>query len=161
MNIFSLNNCPKQSAKWLCDKHMKMLLESCQLLCTTFHLQGIGAPYRPTHKNHPSAIWCRTSLDNFKWLIEHAYAISDEYTSRYDKIHKSSHVLKWCDENMYRLSFPSKALTKFTIAISDNSICRTLPEFDESDPVNCYRLYYIHDKKHIHQWKRNKPNWIV
>jgi hypothetical protein len=161
MNIFCLSDCPYQSAKWLVDKHVvKQILESCQLLCTAFHLQGVDAPYRSTHKNHPSSIWTRTSKENTQWLIEHSHGISDEYTARYGKTHKSKSVLEWCCDNFKKLTFDSHDLTPFAIAISSDSICRTLPEFNENDPINAYRLYYKHDKKHIHTWKRNKPDWI-
>lgn len=161
MNIFALDSDPVQSAKWLCNRHcIKMMLESCQLLCTPYWLNGIKAPYKKSHQNHPSAIWTRSSFDNYQWLIEHAYGISDEYTSRYGKIHKSLEVLNWCEDNVYKLSFDSFDLQKFSIAISDDSVCRRQVEFVESDPVHCYKLYYIHDKKHLHQWKQNKPEWI-
>lgn len=161
MNIFHLSNCPTQSAKWLCDKHVvKMMLESCQLLCTNYHLQGIEAPYKKTHPNHPSGIWCRESSDNFKWLIEHTYAISEEYTLRYGKLHACHKVLVWCDNNMCRLNFNKTELTKFATAISQESLCRQHPKFNDSDPVEKYRLYYLLDKKHLHSWKQNKPHWV-
>jgi hypothetical protein len=162
MNIFSLSPSPTQSAEWLCDKHMKMLLESCQLLCTTYHDHNIVAPYKPTHKNHPSRIWSCASYENFQWLIEHAYAISDEYTLRYSKIHKSLSVLQWCRDNMDLLSLPRTGLTKFAIAINENSLCRKDPTFDESDPVKCYQLYYKYDKKDIAKWtKRDIPEFMI
>ena len=127
------------------------------MLCTAYHEQGIDAPYRPSHRNHPSSIWTRQSFDNFQWLIEHAYGISDEYTARYGKIHKSLEVLKWCEDHIHKLSFNSYDLTKFAIAISPDSICRTLPEFNEDDPVLCYRLYYFFDKAHLASWKNQDP----
>lgn len=161
MNIFHLSECPEQAARWLADRHcVKMILESAQMLCTAFQLQNTDAPYRATHKNHPSAVWVRNSFDNFNWLVEHALVMADEYTARYGKRHKSLDIIEWCQDNVSKLSFDRFDLTKFAIAIADDCFCRTLPEFDESDPVNCYRLYYIHDKKHLHQWKRNRPEWI-
>lgn len=161
MNIFCLSNDPFQAAMWQVDRHIsKMGLEHTQLLCTAFWLQGIEAPYKMSHQNHPSAIWVRESNENKNWLIRHAYATFHEYTARYGKRHKSHDVLDWCVLNMNKLTFPTQGLTKFAIAISQDSICRTMPDFDESDPVHCYRLYYIHDKKHLHNWKQNKPEWI-
>jgi len=160
MNIFAIDNDPVQAARWLVDKHMKMMLEGCQILCTLFHKQGIEAPYRKTHENHPSTLWAGRTNDNLQWTIDHAHEISNEYTSRYGKIHKSLKVLKWCDTNKHRLGFDQDGLQKFSLAINSDSICRTLDEWDESDSVNCYRLFYKHDKAHLHQWKRNKPEWI-
>lgn len=161
MNIFHLHNDPVKAAIWQCNKHItKMLLEHCQMLCTAYHLQGIQAQYKPTHANHPTSVWIRSSYDNWLWTIEHAYATAKEYTSRYSKRHASEDVLDWCEDNVWRLGFDSSNLTKFAIAIKEDKICRTLSEFNESDPVNCYHLYYQHDKKHLHQWKQNKPDWI-
>jgi hypothetical protein len=94
------------------------------------------------------------------WLVEHAYTIADEYTARYGKRHKSEDVLDWCEDNMWRLGFDSQELQPFAIAISEDSICRTLPEFDKNKPTIAYRLYYKHDKKHLHSWKRNRPYWL-
>jgi Pyrimidine dimer DNA glycosylase len=161
MNIFTIDDNPVQAAKWLVDKHIsKMLLESCQIFCTNYHLQGTEAPYKPSHKNHPSTAWSRTSYDNFLWLLEHSYAIAAEYTERYGRRHKSEDVLDWIESNMWRLSFDSNDLTPFAIAISEDSICRTLKNFDQLSVVEKYRLYYKYDKQHIHQWKQNKPEWI-
>jgi hypothetical protein len=70
MNIFCLDTDPVVAAQYHCDKHnVKMILEATQLLCTTFWMQDIEAPYRKTHFNHPSAIWARTSKKNFDWLF--------------------------------------------------------------------------------------------
>lgn len=162
MNIFSTSPDPFQSAQWLVDKHcVKQILESTQLLCTAFHEQGINAPYKPSHRNHPSSIWTRLSYDNFQWLIAHAHGISEEYTARYGKIHKSKVVLDWCEDHAYLLGFDLRDLTKFAIAIADDMLCRKHPDFTEDDPVAAYRLYIKLDKQHIHTWKRNKPNWIA
>jgi hypothetical protein len=161
MNQFSIDYSPVQSAKWLVNVHVsKMLLESCQCLCTNYHLQGIDAPYKPSHKNHPTPTWMRASYDNFLWALEHAYAIAAEYTERYHKRHKSEDVLDWVESNSWRLGFDSEALTPFALAISEDAICRTLPEWGVVDEVGKYRLFYKHDKKHLHQWKQNRPSWI-
>jgi hypothetical protein len=161
MNIFSTSSDPDQSARWLVDRHvLKQGLELVQMLCTTYHLQGIQAPYKPTHPKHPSNIWIRASYNNFQWAIAHGHAIFNEYTARYGKIHKSQAVLDWCEDNVSKLGFDSFSLTPFAIAISEDSICRTLPEFDESDPIMAYRYYVKFDKAHLHAWKRNKPEWL-
>lgn len=161
MNIFTTSECPDQSARWLVDKHcVKMLLESVQLLSTAYHEQGIEAPYKASHRNHPSSIWTRMSYDNFQWLIAHAYGISDEYTARYGKTHKSLKVLEWCEDHVHLLGFDSCDLTPFAIAIADDCVCRTLPDFESLSAIDKYRQYILLDKQHIHSWKRNKPHWI-
>lgn len=137
-----------------------MGLEAVQLLCTTYHEQGVVSPYRSTHKNHPSRLWTGASYDNFQWVIAHAHAIFDEYKARYGKIHKSLSVLEWCEDNAHKLSFDSYDLTDFAIAIADDCECRKLPEFESLSSIEKYRVFYKYDKKHLHAWKRNKPDWI-
>lgn len=162
MNIFCLDADPVVAAQYHCDKHnVKMVLESAQLLCTTFHLQNIEAPYRKTHQNHPSAIWARTSLGNFEWLLEHSEALSKEYSFRYGKIHKTSDVISWAKRNKHLLSFDSKPQTEFSIAISANQNCRQHPNFAESSVIDKYRLYYKLDKVSFCSWtKRETPKWF-
>jgi hypothetical protein len=91
MNIFYLDKDPDKAATMMYNKHVvKMILESAQLLCTAHHvLDGDDAdvPYKPTHKNHPSAIWVRESADNYAWLYFHMLALGEEYTKRYGKKH--------------------------------------------------------------------------
>jgi hypothetical protein len=161
MNLFAIDENPRQAARWLVDAHCpKMLLEAAQMFCTNFHLQGIDAPYRVCYSNHPSTRWLRTSYENFLWGLEHAYEIAAEYTARYGKRHKSEDVLDWVEANSWRLDFPSQEQTPFALAISEDAICRTLPEFDSLSEVQKYREYYKLDKAHIHSWKRNRPEWL-
>jgi hypothetical protein len=91
MNIFYLSTDPDKAAQMMYSKHVvKMILESAQLLCTAHHiLDGDDAdvPYKPTHKNHPSAIWARESADNYAWLYFHMLALGKEYTKRYGRKH--------------------------------------------------------------------------
>jgi hypothetical protein len=153
MNIFYLSHDPKEAAIWQVDSHVvKMCLESCQLLCTTFHEYGIEAPYKATHRNHPSAIWVRESKANFNWLMAHTYELFIEYCRRYHKIHKSINVFRWCSENQLKLEFPQLDQTPIKLAMPD--------EYKVADPVQSYRNYYKYGKVHLHKWKMNKPYWI-
>lgn len=162
MNIFALDKNPVQAAKWQCNKHViKMIVESCQMMCGVYHAQGIEAPYKKTHFNHPCSKWSRSSYYNFLWLIEHTYALCAEYTERYKRVHKSQAIVDWCEENSWQLKFDKEELEPFALAINEDSKCRLLPEFDEGDPISCYRLFYKHDKSHLHAWKQNKPSWIL
>lgn len=153
MNLFYLSDNHEENASFHADKHMKMLLEATQLLCTTFHLQEIHAPYRRTHQNHPSAIWTRAAKNNFKWVISYADSLSKEYSYRYGKRHASSEVLLWAQKNARLLRFPQEESTPFALAMPD--------EFKTSCPIESYRNYYREAKKHLHSWKnRDKPYWI-
>jgi hypothetical protein len=92
MNIFFLHFDPKTCAQMHVDKHaVKMILESVQLLCSAHHLHPNGEDLKLmklTHKNHPSSIWTRESLSNYKWLLELTKELCKEYTYRYGKVHK-------------------------------------------------------------------------
>lgn len=89
MNIFYLDKSPIRAAQMQCDQHVvKMILESAQLLSTAHHeLDGFSPAYKPTHKNHPSAVWARSSLSHYRWLYSHMIALGVEYTRRYGKVH--------------------------------------------------------------------------
>lgn len=88
MNIFATYECPVESAQVLDDKRVvKMILESAQLLWNVASLAGKEAAYRPTHINHPCAVWVRESRQNYDWLVEHFHALCSEYRLRYKKVH--------------------------------------------------------------------------
>ena len=81
MNIFYLHEEPAIAAAWHCDKHcVKMILETAQILSTAHHvLDGenteIEGLYRPAFVSHPSTVWARSGLENYKWL----HSLPDEY----------------------------------------------------------------------------------
>ena len=177
MNIFFLSQDPIEAAQMMVDRHVvKMILESAQLLSTAHRiLDGVEIVnlvnnrkkkayilgdarepvlYQATHVNHPSAIWCRTSVENYNWLVEHMFALMDEYTYRYDKKHKCQGELS------YMLQSPPKNLkewdmTTIPCAMDDKYIV-------SSDAVDNYRNYYKVGKTHLHSWKkREAPDWIL
>ena len=82
MNIFALSNCPRESAKMMCDRHVvKMATESMQMLSTVLDYYNFDSPYRPVMLNHPCTIWARQSKDNYYWLITHTEELCKEYTT--------------------------------------------------------------------------------
>ena len=178
MNIFYISKDPVEAAKMMVDKHVvKMILESAQLLSTAhrmldgfeytditdkgrkvkrWELHDAREPvlYSATHINHPSAVWCRSSVENYNWLVEHFFALMEEYTYRYTKQHKCG------GELAYMLSSPPVNLKEFDMT--------TIPcAMDEQyiisdDPVENYRNYYNTAKRPLHSWKnREVPSWIV
>ena len=100
MNIFYLDRDPVIAAQMMCDKHVvKMILESAQMLSTAHRVldgdeyadrKGL---YKLAHKNHPSTIWVRSSLENYTWLYDHMVALMAEYTYRYGKHHATERLL--------------------------------------------------------------------
>lgn len=149
MNIFILDDSPAIAARMLCDKHVvKMILESAQLLCTVY---GVGAPYKPTHKNHPCTKWVRESQQNYDWLCAHAHEMCAEYERRYKKIHKSKAVISFCS---VLSTLPNVGLTQFAQAMPD--------QYKNNSAVTAYRNYYIGEKSKFAVWKHcAQPNWWV
>jgi hypothetical protein len=163
---------------------VKMILESCQLLSTAHRvldgIQQIGKSktgrnvkrwvipeqythglidldsvlYQATHVNHPSAVWVRKSLLNYKWLHALLVALCNEYTYRYSKIHKCEsdglvHILSVAPFNSPHVPFtePTPAMPD-QYKVSENSI-------------QSYRNYYNGEKQRMFSWKkRDVPEFI-
>ena len=154
---------------------VKMVLETAQLLSTAHRVldghQYTGKTatgrnvkrwllsdereyvvYSATHVNHPSAVWCRATFDNYNWLYKHFAALLNEYTYRYGKVHKCASMaltLRFTPQNI-----PLGNLTPVTPAMPEEYIVK-------GDSVASYRNYYRVSKERMHKWtKREKPAWI-
>jgi len=174
MNIFCLSECPKEAAQMHCDSHCsKMCVELSQLLATCFSLSRLaeddcprtqsGNPRKHFNPKHPSSIWTRTSKNNMRWLITHAAALFDEFEFRFNKRHFCRDFLNWAAANIDDANVPEGRLTDFSIAISQDSLCREDFRFNSASSVGKYRLYYIHDKKAFAKWEKGRPapEWYV
>ncbi len=153
MNIFYVELDPTAAARSLCDKHVvKMPLESAQMLCAPF----ATAPYKRVHYNHPCTVWARESKANYEWLLDHAFALLQEYTNRYSKIHASGSVVRWCSQEYTRLNFPERKLTPHPQCFGDyNNYCYT-----PNDPLTAYRKYYWIAKRAFAKWRNSPvPEW--
>ena len=108
--------------------------------------------YQATHINHPSAVWCRESIQNYTWLSEHLLALLDEYTFRYGKRHA-------CSEIAYHLQSPPMNLKKYDMTPMPSAMADEYKISD--DPIVNYRNYYKLGKARMHSWKnRQPPEWI-
>lgn len=154
MNIFASDKCPKQSAYNLDSKRVnKMLLESCQMLSTAVNENGGKAPYKSTHKNHPSNVWVRQSSANYEWLLDHAATLAHIYTLETGKIHK-------CQAIVYELSLPKhqSLIPKGSITPIPN--CAANAEkgisFKHLTDINEAYIYYL-----IARWNTDTltPKW--
>lgn len=160
MNIFFLDWNARKCAKMHCNAHViKMILETCQLLCSAHHITNSSfcPPYRLTHPNHPCAVWVRESIHNYKWLCELGCALCDEYYYRYGKRHKSE--------------IPIRALKFNTPPLPDNGFtipAQAMPdEYKCISPVDAYRAYYSKEKRNIKMFSwdgkcgsREVPEWL-
>ena len=170
MNIFILSNNPFEAASEMCDSHVvKMPTESCQMLHTNvlfkmfkvshgwepslkqlkeFHAESMyDYLMKPAMLNHPCTIWARQSQENHAWLYDHAIALCNEYTNRYNKIHGTERRIKETPEPF----FSKLGLTPFA---------KAMPElYKQQCPIESYRTYYIKDKWEFATWRNGAPNW--
>lgn len=148
MNIFYLHDNPEVAARAMTDKHVvKMILESAQLLSTAHHvLDGDNVMpkniYKPTHRNHPSAIWVRETIGNYLWLRDHLWHLLQEYGRRYNKSHADHKTF-----NVFlNLKYPPINIkndfntTPIRCAITNKA------HVVDGDGVLSYRNYYIAEK---------------
>lgn len=151
MNIFVLDKDPIKCAQYHCDRHMKMIVESAQMLSTALHEYGtVEGVYKPTHKNHPCAIWARQSRSNYIWLCELSVQLLNEYANRYGKLHKTAEIIWKCIDNAHLI--PEGKLTKHPLCMPD--FCKI-----NNDVVKSYRNYYRLVKKDFATWKTKTPSW--
>jgi len=162
MNIFVTSENPTISARNLDDKRLvKMVLETTQMLCTAINECGGNAPYKSTHKNHPANVWARQTQSNFIWLLKHGYALSLEYSKRFDKTHKCHHILKLIDNECYSEIIPQGPLTSFANCAANQSKGISFKHI--TDVTEAYKQYLIarwatDTRKPI--WTNSpKPNW--
>ncbi len=174
MNIFFLSANPSVAAQAHCDKHVvKMLLESTQLLWTAQWIlrgsppddaprtKGGALGYKPTHKNHPCAIWTRTKAANYQWLCCLATALAAEYHFRYPTAgpHACEAHVAWLAANPP--PFPVEAAG--LVALSRVALAMP-PEYKCADPVASYRAFYMESKGArglLTYTRRDKPAWIL
>jgi len=142
MNIFYLDSDPVKAAEQHYNKHVvKMVIEAAQLLCTAHHIEGDGnVPYKKTHINHPSAVWVRSSVENYMWCYNYMLALGDEYTKRYGRNHLT---IEKCKEI---LSFAPHKVTRF--GFTDPPQCMP-DEYKSSDTIEAYQKYYQIGKAHL------------
>jgi hypothetical protein len=164
MNIFFLSYCTRQAAQEAIDKHVvKMILESTQLLYTAQWLSPNNldssplTPYKIAHKNHPSAIWARSSIHNYFWLCSLGLEYCEEYKFRYSSPkHPKQHA---CQVHLEWLVSNPPALPD--IPFWEPPQC--MPDQYKSDCcITAYRNYYLGEKlKFAKYTKRQAPDWIA
>jgi hypothetical protein len=181
MNIFYIHSNPKICAEMHVDRHVcKMVIEYAQLLSTAHRVIDGVEYYGKTannrnikrwklpderendlmlasHINHPSAVWCRQSKENYMWLYTLWKELLSEFTYRYGKIHACARLLdtlKNPPSNISNLPF-----TEPTPAMPDD--CKV-----PGDSLTSYRRYYVINKTHLWSWSgkinsRERPQWLT
>jgi len=154
------------------DKHIsKMIVEAVQMLSTGKRIldpedveQNRLQIYKISHKNHPTSIWIRTSLENYIWTLLMVEAMHNEWKYRYghppEKMHSSYLTAITLAKHLPKKNmFPHRGMTLFALAMPD----KYKPEVYtcQEDAVEAYRQYYQSpEKQHIACWKkRDTPEW--
>ena len=169
MNIFVTDPSPTLSAQVLPDKHVvKMPLETCQMLSIVCskrwgHDYGDlhktdGTPYKTekgAFRNHPCTVWANETIVNAWWLVAHGFALCEEYTHRYGKIHSCEKTIL---EAGNLIPFTMDRPTSFTRAMPD--------EYKHDTSIDTFTAYknYISSKpwaasNYLRDPSR-KPDWI-
>jgi hypothetical protein len=161
MNIFVLDEDPKQAARYHCDKHVvKMIVELYQQLGSAVIRSGAtpelmpltskNTPLKGGYHNHPCTRWCGDSRINYMWASTHALELCKEYTRRYNKIHSCEAGIRHLTDMQHMVA--GEGLTPFALAMPD--------EYKTNDAVESYRNYYLGAKKTFAKWKSgNLPYW--
>ena len=168
MNVFYLDEDTKLCAQAHCDKHVvKMILEYAQIMSTAHRVldppSDLMKPmYKPTHKNHPSAVWVRESDANYQWTHDLWFWLCKEYWWRYDKVHKSWQAL-YNKVSHTPINIPEGKFFRPPQCMPDEY------KIDTGNPVqdtiDSYRKYYLGDKSSFAKWggltenMRHPPEW--
>ena len=145
-----------------------MPLETCQMLAIVCsekwgHNFGVlhkkdGTPYntdKGAFRNHPCTVWANESNVNAWWLVAHGFALCEEYTHRYGKVHSCEKTVL---EAGHLIPFTMDRPTSFTRAMPD--------EYKHDTSIDTFTAYknYISSKpwvasNYLRDGSR-KPDWL-
>lgn len=156
MNIFYLDRNPWSAAQDHCDRHLvKMCVEYGQILSTAHHVCGsfldLSQIYKPTHQNHPSSVWARSSTQHYQWLWGLFWACHIEFKARRGKEHGSNRLVELLQKPP---RMPNEPFVPPPQCMPD--------EFKGPCTVSAYRRYYAIGKAGIlsYNWGRSAPWWL-
>lgn len=183
MNIFYLDGDTKTCAQMHNNSHCsKMIIEYAQLMSTAhrimdgemyygktangrkikrwLHPDNVmeATLYKASHINHPSGIWTRESVQNYKWLYELWTELNEEFIWRgfkngdYHETYKKLKDLLREPPKSMRYNLSHKTWKQPTPAMPD--------DVKNANSIVAYRDYYIKYKQHLAKWgKRGVPSW--
>jgi hypothetical protein len=131
----------------------KMILESCQMLCTTLNEQHGHqvTPFKSCHTKHPSTRWAAYSSANWIALSTHCAEMIAEFERRFGHAHKCEAVLGRCIGIFDAARFDEHRQTLLPLCMPD--------EYKGDSIVESYRRYYA-SKPHIRYPKDRIPQWF-
>jgi hypothetical protein len=160
MNIFFLYKNPERNASYYYNRHVvKIILEIAQLLYTALHshlhlIETDLVAYKSTHVKHPMSIWVSKSKANTLYVFEIGFALCQEYTRRYKKIHACQKHLDYLKKIVDHPDFaynsstdylPQTFLAHLDDELTPVPLCMPV-EYHSSSVIDSYRHYYIFDK---------------
>ena len=158
------------------DKHcVKMILEYAQMLSTAHRVLDGNEKivlssrnrkvkryeldderecvlYAAAFVNHPSAVWARSSEENYSYLYRLWACLLQEYTFRYKKSHKTSRLES-------TLSTPPRAIARGKFCEPPLAMPEKYKQLDSA--VQSYRSYYLGEKSHMFSWKSRETPLFV
>lgn len=162
MNIFMTHSCPAESARQHCVIHRnKMIIELSQMLSTAHWLSGNGLYasterlYKPTHQNHPSNVFVRSSTENYMWAYRHLVCLHNYYENHRGVPHASKRILLALARIPERV--PKGELNP--VLAADDDLAHQVA--NECGVVEGYRIYMNHKfRDWISRPKPVKIEWV-
>lgn len=164
MQIFVVEKDPVDIARALCDKHvLSQIGETAELLALAhvIHKEGIPPLHRLKprlgHAHHPCAQWVSRSAGNYRWAVDLALALCQEYTHRYQH---GEHAYQAEVARMMHPPFPmlqqNKPRTPHVIVVPEAYLFKR-------NPVKSYRGYYhLKAQRMMMRWTRRlSPKWFT
>lgn len=135
------------------QQKLKNAVDFCRKDDNKIILNGVKL-YKPTHINHPCAIWTRSRFDNYQYVRHYGLQLGKEKLFRWpeNKPHASCTILEYLPD-----LHDNKVLrSSFALAMPDDYKEQAI------DAVDAYRTYYVCAKRHLARWtNRNIPEWWI
>jgi Pyrimidine dimer DNA glycosylase len=164
VNFFLLSWDPDECVKAMFDKHIvKMPLETCQLLSTTWWLLEPDVAKKWNQKNriykklsnhnHGVCKWVSETEENYRIMIRFGLKMCEEFQFRQGCRHSAHDKMEFLNRSRSPNGFVQQGLTDLYLAMPD--------KYKDKDPVVAYRkLYMSEEKNYMAAWKnRGPPNW--
>lgn len=110
MNVFLISDNPVTCAHALDDRRLNRAVRDVALIMSTV----VGGKRRTMQGHHPWVKWTGASLGNFDWMMAHGVYCSEEFASRFAKLHAFHDVFQECFDG--RTSIPKGSLLSFVNA---------------------------------------------
>ena len=148
MQMFVLDRSPIDSARFLCDAHVRVICREITMCLSAWYAHNTGhvdeLPYKPF--NHP-AVWQFANPYTRRWAGANARHIFNEFVRRFGKVHASKRKL---DQVALYMSNHDNSLfgmrpddvyehARFSFIEKGHSV---VPELTIDEAVRCYRHYY-------------------